>query len=175
MQSFSNTCWLVTVCTLCPLEDTVRALISPESLWFRLRNTVAVRDTQYGIKTNFRTAGILCFCFSTTTQGPGLQALQPCVLAQEPRLIHPSLRTRLPPWRFSHCGASPALWAPSLLLHRYALELAASLLKTFPWEEGGNFGIVCHGPERWNKCVSMSVHNVCPDRVGNHVPASKRT
>lgn len=30
----------------CPLEDTAGALISPESPWFQLRNTVALRDTQ---------------------------------------------------------------------------------------------------------------------------------
>lgn len=100
------------------------------------------------IKTNLRTARLLYLPFSTTTRSPGLAAFW---TTQEPRLIHPSLCHRLPPWSFSCGGTFPALWAPNPLFRHCATDVAIRLLETFPWEEGVNFGIFCSGRKGQNK------------------------
>ena len=155
IRSFRDIAWMPTATTPRALEDTGGAPSSPEALRFRLRNTVAIRDTQCGNQTNLRTARSLSLPFSTTeprAPGSAARCARPGAPPHPPLLVPPAatlelfMRRRLP---------GPV--APSPSFRHCAIGGAVRPWKTFPWEEGANLGKLYSGPKGQNKCGSVSV------------------
>lgn len=124
-------------------KNTAGALISPESMWFSLRKLLQSKIHHLAIKSNFRTAPVLCLHSSLTTEG---SASSPHT---QKTLLHPSCASPVLPQGFSHCNSFQSSLSSQPLIPLLCHRPGCLLAEDFLWEEEsigngvGNFSIFC--------------------------------